>query len=404
MNLTSDITHRRMVKMLTITLVVFMTVFGLLANSYHPRSRERFRFNKLYLAYAMLWTIAFSTVYGRQIYKEYSQGQINLKDAITLYSYMNITVAVINYVTQMMISHHVAKMMSRVPFFQTLKTLRLDSRSLYTSITLAMVKTIAFPLTLEVAFILEQRRTHPEVSLIWTLYKLFPLVISNLLNNCYFGAMIVVNEMLKALNRQLEAQQQEVNLLQREDQLKLTTAYYRMQRFCSLADELDRLAGTYKVIYFHAGKYLTPMSLSMILSLICHLLGITVGFYSIYYSVADALIAGKPFDGLGALISAVFLTISLSEITMLTHLCNNLLVATKRSVLILQEMDLRHADCRYRQSVHAFTLLVTVTKFKIKPLGLYELDMQLISNVFSAVASFLIILVQADLSQRFRMH
>ncbi|KAH8288000.1 hypothetical protein KR054_008112 [Drosophila jambulina] len=67
-------------------------------------------------------------------------------------------------------------------------------------------------------------------------------------------------------------------------------------------------------------------------------------------------------------------------------------------------MDLRHADCRYRQSVHAFTLLVTVTKFKIKPLGLYELDMQLISNVFSAVASFLIILVQADLSQRFRMH
>ncbi|KAH8286118.1 hypothetical protein KR054_002772 [Drosophila jambulina] len=249
MNLTSDIIHRRMVKMLTITLVIFMTVFGLLANNYHRRSRERFRFNKFYLAYAMLWTIAFSTVYGRQIYKEYSQGQINLKDAITLYSYMNITVAVINYVTQMMISHRVAKMMSRVPFFQTLKTLRLDSRSLYTSITLAMVKTIAFPLTLEVAFILEQRRTHPEVSLIWTLYKLFPLVISNLLNNCYFGAMIVVNEMLKALNRQLEAQQQEVNLLQREDQLKLTTAYFRMQRFCSLADELDRLAGTYKMIY-----------------------------------------------------------------------------------------------------------------------------------------------------------
>ncbi|KAH8298291.1 hypothetical protein KR059_009629, partial [Drosophila kikkawai] len=82
-----------MVKMLTITLVFFMTVFGLLANSYHPRSRQRFQFNKFYLAYAMLWTIAFSTVYGRQIYKEYSQGQINLKDATTLYSYMNITVA-----------------------------------------------------------------------------------------------------------------------------------------------------------------------------------------------------------------------------------------------------------------------------------------------------------------------
>lgn len=201
MNLNSDKTHRSMVKMLTITLVAFMTIFGLLANSYHPRSRVRFQFNKAYLAFAMLWTIAFSTVYGRQIYKDYSEGQINLKDAITLYSYMNITVAVINYVTQMMISHHVAKMMSRVPFFQTLKTLRLDSRSLYTSISLAMIKTIGFPLTLEVAFILQQRRTNPELSLIWTLYRLFPLIISNLLNNCYFGAMVVVKEMVKALNR-----------------------------------------------------------------------------------------------------------------------------------------------------------------------------------------------------------
>lgn len=195
-----------------------------------------------------------------------------------------------------------------------------------------------------------------------------------------------------------------MNLLQREDQLKLTTAYYRMQRFCSLADELDKLAGRYKVIYIHAGEYLTPMSLSMILSLICHLLGITVGFYSIYFSLADALIAGKSYDGLGALINSVFLTISLSEITMLAHLCNNLLVATRRSVLILQDINLGHADVRYRRSVHDFTLLVTVTKFKIKPLGLYELDMQLIVNIFSAVASFLLILVQADLSQRFRMH
>jgi len=403
MNLASDYAHQRMVKFLTITLIVFMTAFGLLANRYRSGSRQRFRFSKAYLLYALLWTIAFSLVYGRQIYKDYLRGQINLKDAITLYSYMNITVAVINYVTQMIISDHVARMLSRVPFFDTLKTLRLHSRSLYSSITLALVKTIMFPLTLEVAFILQQRRQHPEMSLIWTVYRLFPLVISNLLNNCYFGAMVVVKEMLNALNLRLELQLQEVNLLQRKDQLKLYTRYYRMQRFCSFADELDKLAYRYRLIYVHSGKYLTPMSLSMILSLICHLLGITVAFYSLYYSIADTFILGKPYDGLGSLINLVFLLISLAEVTLLSHLCNNLLVATRRSAVILQEMNLQHADRRYRQAVHSFTLLVTVTRFQIKPLGLYELDMRLISNVFSAVAMFLLILVQADLSQRFKM-
>ncbi|EDW43280.1 putative gustatory receptor 94a [Drosophila sechellia] len=403
MDFTSDYAHRRMVKFLTITLIVFMTAFGLLANRYQPGQRDRFRFSKAYLAFASLWAIAFSLVYGRQIYKEYQEGQINLKDATTLYSYMNITVAVINYVSQMIISDHVAKMMNKVPFFATLKALRLDSRSLYKSIVLALVKTVAFPLTIEVAFILQQRRQHPEMSLIWTVYRLFPLIISNLLNNCYFGAMVVVKEMLYALNSRLDAQLQEVNLLQRKDQLKLYTRYYRMQRFCALADELDQLAYRYWLIYVHSGKYLTAMSLSMILSLICHLLGITVGFYSLYYAIADTVIMGKPYDGLGSLINLVFLAISLAEITLLTHLCNHLLVATRRSAVILQEMNLQHADSRYRQAVHGFTLLVTVTKYQIKPLGLYELDMRLISNVFSAVTSFLLILVQADLSQRFKM-
>ncbi|KAH8382983.1 hypothetical protein KR009_006141 [Drosophila setifemur] len=404
MNLTSDSTHRQMVKLLTITLIGFMTAAGLLANRYDSRSREKFRFSKLYLAYAMFCTIAFTAVYGNQIVKEYYQGQINLRDAITLYSYMNITVAVINFVTQMMISDHVAKMMSRVPFFPTMRKFRLDSWGIYTSIALAMIKAVGFPLILEVAFIVMQRRQQPELGLIWTLYKLFPQVISNLLNNCYFGAMVVVKEVIKALNCRLEKQLQEVNLMQREDQLELNSKYYRMQRFCSLSDELDMLAECYKLICVHADKYLTPMALAMILSLICHLLGMTVGFYSMYYALADTFIGGKQFDGLGSLINLVFLTISLAEVTMLTHLCNNLLVATRKSAVILQEMNLKHADCRYRQAVHGFTLMVTITKFKIKPLGLYELDMSLIMHMFSAMANFLLILVQADLSQRFRLH
>ncbi|XP_017102143.2 putative gustatory receptor 94a isoform X1 [Drosophila bipectinata] len=403
MNMSSDSTHRSMVKFLTITLVALMTMFGLLSNRYYSRSRQKFRFSRIYLAYDMFWTVGFTLIYGHQIVREYYQGQINLRDAITLYSYMNITVAVINFITQMMISDHVAKTMSAVPFFETLRKFRLNSKSLYISISTALIKAIGFPFILEVAFILQQRRLHPELSLIWTIYRLFPLVISNLLNNCFYGAMIVVLEVLKALNLRVESVLKEVNILQREEQLKLNTTYYRMQRFCSLADELDNLAIYYKLIYVHAGKYLSPMSLSMILSLICHLLGMTVGFYSLYYAVADTFIGGKPYDGLGSLINLVFLFISLAEITLLTHLCNNLLIATQRTGTLLQDMNLRHADPRFRKSVHDFTLFVTLSRFKIKPLGLYELDMTLIMNVFSTVASFVLILVQADLSQRFRM-
>ncbi|XP_034660936.1 putative gustatory receptor 94a [Drosophila subobscura] len=399
-----DVTHRRMVKILTITLIVFMTVFGLLANRYDSRSRQRFKLSKAYLAYAMLWAIAFTGIYGHQIYQDYVQGQLNLRDAVSLYGYMNITVAVINYVTQMIMNDAVAMTMSRVPLFETLKMFHLDNASLLLSIGMAMFKSVGFPLILETAFILQQRRLEPDASLIWTVYRLLPLIISNLLNNCYFGAMIVVKEIVKALNVRLESQRQQVNLMQREDQLKLNTPFYRMQKFYALADELDKLAGRYMVIYVHCDKYLSLMSLSIILSLICHLLGITVGFYSQYYALADTFIADKPYDGLGALINFVFLLISFTEINMLAQLCNNLLVATRRTAIILQEMNLKHADCRYRQAVHSFTLLVTVSKFQIKPMGLYELDMQLIVNVFSAVFSFLLILVQADLSHRFRMY
>ncbi|XP_026851187.1 putative gustatory receptor 94a [Drosophila persimilis] len=399
-----DVTHRRMVKVLTITLILLMTVFGLLANRYDSRRRQSFKLSKVYLAYAILWTIAFAGIYGHQIYQDYIQGQINLRDAVSLYSYMNITVAIINYVTQMIMNDTVAKTMSQVPLFQTLKMFHLDNASLLRSIAMALVKSVGFPLILETTFILQQRRLEPELSLIWTVYRLLPLIISNLLNNCYFGAMIVVKEILKAINVRLESHRQQVNIMQREDQLKLNTSFYRMQRFCSLADELDRLADRYIVIYVHSDKYLSLMSLSIILSLICNLLGMTVGFYSLYYALADTFLGSKPYDGLGALINLVFLFISLTEITMLAHLCNNLLVATRRTAIILQEMNLQHADCRYRQAVHSFTLLVTLTKFKIRPMGLYELDMQLIINVFSAVSSFLLILIQADLSHRFKMY
>lgn len=53
----------------------------------------------------------------------------------------------------------------------------------------------------------------------------------------------------------------------------------------------------------------------------------------------------------------------------------------KETGLILQRINLTHADLRFKQSVEAFSLLVLVTKYKIQPLGLLEINISLIQDV-----------------------
>ncbi|EDW80584.2 uncharacterized protein Dwil_GK19193, partial [Drosophila willistoni] len=406
MSFLTDILRRRkkgddhFVFLLTVTLVVLLSVFGLFPITYSPRSRERFQFSIKHLIYCMLVTILFASVYVRQMYQDYIHNQLNLQDATKLYSYMNVIVTVVNYITQMVMGRQVARMMRRVPLFSTLRVFKIDRKIIWRSVGTSLIKVIAFPLILEITLVIQQRHYEPELNWMWSLYKLYPMIISNLLNNCYYGAMIIVKAILQALNARLKNQLKEVNYMQREDQIKLTTPYYRMQKFCSLADEMDIMAEQYMIVYTHSNNYLKPQALSMILSLICHLLGMTVGFFMQYYNLADTFISGKVYDGFGALINLVFLGISLAEIVMLAHLCNDILEETSKTGRILQNIDYLHADCRYKQAIFTFSLMILNMKFRIKPLGLFELDMSLIMNVFSSMSGFLIILVQGDLWQR----
>ncbi|KAH8359754.1 hypothetical protein KR093_008695 [Drosophila rubida] len=392
----------RIVHVLLVTLIFMLTLFGLFANRFTLRGRSRYIFSKKYLAYAMLITAVFTTIYVRQMYSDYTMSKLNLRDAVKLYSYMNITVAIINFITQMLMSKTVARMMSQVPLFETINSLHIDGRTVMTSVMLALIKVLGFPFVMEVALIVQQKRIEPNLRWSWTFYTLFPMVISNFLNNCYFGAMIIVKNIMQALNERLKTQVQQVNLMQHEKQRKLYSKYYRIQRFCTLADELDELAIKYKMICRQSTDYMALMSLSIVLSLICHLLGITVGVFNQYYAIAESVIGKKPYDAFGAFINLVFLSISLLEIALLTYLSNDILSEMQATGRILQEMHVDQADWRYQRSVHSFSLLVIVIKYRIKPMGLFEMDISLINSVLSAVASFSLILVQSDLSQRFK--
>ncbi|KAH8310757.1 hypothetical protein KR044_002896 [Drosophila immigrans] len=392
----------RIVHVLLVMLIFMLTLFGLFANRFTLRGRNRYIFSKKYLAYAMLITTIFTSIYVRQMYSDYTMSKLNLRDAVKLYSYMNITVAIINFVTQMIMSKTVAHMMSQVPLFETINSLPIDGRTVMTSVMLAMIKVLGFPFVMEVALIVQQKRNEPNLRWSWTLYLLFPMVISNFLNNCYFGAMIIVKNIMQALNSKLKAQVKQVNLMQHEKHKELFSKYHRIQRFCTLADELDELAAKYKMICRQSTDYMALMSLSIVLSLICHLLGITVGLYNQYYAIAESVIGKKPYDAFGAFINLVFLAISLLEIALLTYLSNDILSETQATGIILQEIHVDQADWRYQRSVHSFALLVVAIKYRIKPMGLFELDITLINSVLSAVASFSLILVQSDLSHRFK--
>ncbi|XP_023176839.2 putative gustatory receptor 94a [Drosophila hydei] len=392
----------KLVHGLLIMLIIMLTLFGLFSNRFTLRGRQRYVFSKKIFAYSIMVTTIFMSIYVRQIYQDYINSQLNLRDAVKLYSYMNITVATINFFTQMIMSKTAGKMMSTVPLFKTLNELHIDSGAIRKSVMLALIKVLGFPLVMEFALVMQQRRNEPDVYWTWTLHKLFPMIISNFLNNCYFGAMIIATNIAEAVNERLKAVVDQVNFMQQALNRQLQSKYYRIQRYCTLADELDDLAIKYKIICVKSTEYMALMSLSIILSLICHLLGITVGVFNQYYGIAESIIVGKQFDGFGALINLVFLTISILEIGLLTYVSNDILNVIRTTGSSLQEINLQNADWRFRQSVHAFALQVNTIKYRIKPMGLFEIDISLITSVLSAVASFSLILVQSDLSQRFK--
>ncbi|EDW98572.1 putative gustatory receptor 97a [Drosophila yakuba] len=392
-----------------VTFCVYVTVFlNILYGVYLGRfsfRRKKFVFSKGVTIYSLCLATCFALFYIWNIYNEISTGQINLRNTIGIYCYMNVCVCLFNYVTQWVKTLEIIRFQNSVPLFKLLDSVDISAIIVWRAFVYSLLKIVFCPLIAYITLILYQRRSHPENQ--WTslatVKTMLPLIVSNQINNCFFGGLVIANLVIAALNRKLHGIVKEANMLQSPVQMNLHKPYYRMRRFCELADLLDELAEKYGVTASRSKKYLHFTDWSMVMSMLMNLLGITTGCYNQYLAIADHYINEEPFDLFQAIVLLVFLAVPFLEIVMVARISNQTLMETRRTGELLQRFELQHADARFKQVVNAFWLQVATIDYKLMPLGLLELNTSLVNKVFSSVTGSLLILIQSDLTLRFSL-
>lgn len=261
-----------------------------------------------------------------------SIGQLSWSHTIEIYCYMNVCVCLINYVTQWEKSSQIIGFQNSVPLFKILNSLDISMKVVTKSFTYSTIKTFACPLVEYVALSLYQRRAHPELN--WTSFAtartMLPVVVANQINNCFFGGLVIADLVLSSINQNLEDIVKEANMLQTPVQMGLNKPYYRMRRFCELADGLDELVEKYYYCAILSKGYLRFTDWSMVLSLLMNLIGITLGFFNQYMAIADHYINEEPFDFYLAMVVLVFLSVPFMELVMVARISNQ----TLREVII----------------------------------------------------------------------
>ncbi|XP_016950991.1 putative gustatory receptor 97a [Drosophila biarmipes] len=384
--------------------VLFNILYGVYLGRFSFR-RKRFAFSKGVTVYSFVVASLFGSYYIWNIYKEVSTGQMSSRHTIGIYCYMNVFVCLFNYVTQWEKTLQIIRFQNSVPIFKILDSLDMSVMIVWRAFIYSILKILICPLIGYITLILYQNRVHPDQQ--WTSLAtartMLPLIVSNQINNCFFGGLVIANLVIASVNNKLHDIVKEVNRLQSPVQMNLQKPYYRMRRFCELADNLDELAEKYRVTAGCSRNYLRFTDWSMVLSLLMNLIGITLGFYNQYLAIADYYINEEPFDLYLAIILLVFLAVPFLELIMVARISNQMLQETRRTGDLLQRFDLQHADARFKQVVNAFWLHVVTIDWKLEPLGLLELNTSLVNTVFSAVTSFLLILIQSDLTLRFSL-
>ncbi|KAH8338510.1 hypothetical protein KR059_007889 [Drosophila kikkawai] len=384
--------------------IVLNTLYGLYPG-YFSLKRRKFVFSKVVAVYCFTVAVILGLFYIWHIYKGLSAGDINLRHTIEIFCYMNVTVCLINFITQWPIIKPVLRFQNSVPLFEVLNSLEMSMMLVWRAFIYGVLKILVCPLVAYITLILYQRRAHPDLR--WTSFAtvrtMLPLIVSNQINNCFFGGLVIANLVVAAINKKLLGIVKEVNMLQTPGQMDLQKPYYRMRRFCDLADELDELTKKYGLTACHSKGYLRFTDWSMILSMLMNLIGITMGFYNQYLAIADYYINEEPFDLSLAIDQLVFLAVPFMELVMVTRISNQMLQETRRTGELLQRFDLHYADVRFKQVANAFWLQVSTINYKLMPLGLLELNTSLVNAVFSAVIGYLLILIQSDLTLRFSL-
>ncbi|XP_018792091.1 PREDICTED: putative gustatory receptor 94a [Bactrocera latifrons] len=372
--------HLKWVKICVIIIFASLMFFGFTAHGISIR-KGRFYNSYIIAMYALAIASAFTVTYGQSMLNDWQNDEFDLENVTSLYSYMNITSVIVNYLTAFILSSTFVRFFNTISLFETLRFFEVSARTVIVSVRLVILKALLIPAIYEATFLLQQIRNEPDKHLLWSLYTVLPLVLAQMYPNLFFSTLVIGKILVETLNERLCEIVNEVNCMQTPLQMSLHKPYYRMQRFCDLADRMDRLAQKYDIICRQTTKYLQLLSAPVICSLLCNLCGITVGCFRQYLAVAETLVNNEPYDVFQALINAAFLAISVIEVILLAQISDNNVVKVQETGLILQRINLTHADFRFKQSVEAFSLLVLVTKYKIEPLGMLEINISLIQDV-----------------------
>lgn len=307
---------------------VILSFIGLNANIYSWRTKK-FYVNYFLLVWCITFNILFTIIYIRRLYIDIISDELDLDNAVTLFNYMNIIGAFINYLSQLVYCKASMNFFNVAQLFPTLEYFDLDMKAIHSSILLVTMKTIVFPTIIEITLILKQLRDDENKSLLWTIYTLYPLVIVNIIPNCLFGVFVICRIFTLALNNNLSSLEKEANFLQNKEQITLHNHFYRMQKFCDLADKLDELSEKYALICSQTLAYINLCTAPLLGSLLCNLFGVTTGFFLQYYALADTIINEESYDVFNAITNGVFLIISFLEIALHSLVANQNIQAVR---------------------------------------------------------------------------
>lgn len=299
-------------------------LYGLLACRYSVK-RRKFILSHSLVIYCFCVSGTFAIFYLRLIWTEYIDGHIDSRDAIKIYSYMNVFVALLNYVTQWAMMRQILHFLNNLPLFSTINYFTISFSSVGNAVMLAVLKMFGFTFLMQLTLLLYQKHKYPDSTWIQTSAIIFPIVLGNQINNCFFSAMVISRVLLMQINKQLREILLQVNQLQTPADLLFQKSYFRMQRFCDLADHLDELAIKYTLVTSLSNRYLQITSSSLVISMGVNLFSTTLGFYTQYQALADYIMTEESYDVARALANLVFLAVPLLEIVLLAQISQEII-------------------------------------------------------------------------------
>ncbi|XP_055848939.1 putative gustatory receptor 94a [Episyrphus balteatus] len=364
---------------------------------------DKFDINPLATIYTIIVICTFCTVYVRDIIHQYVAGEFDINNVGKLYSNMNIIAGVVSFgVHIIFVRRHIVFInFARPHLYKLLDFLDDNDGRIERGVLKVGIKIFISPTLLEIVLILRSLHFEPDKSLGWTIYTMIPYLIRTVPATTVYGMTLLCAGFIEVMNLRVKKIVDEVNRMSTHKEWLCKTSFHRMQRYCDLSDKIDRLNNVYNIIIDVSDELLNFSSIPWMNSMLCNVVGIMSGCFTQYMSIADSIFNGKEYDYYSVMTDSAFMFISLMEIHTQSGSCAATVDQIRQTGIILSQADTTQADVRLRESFEFFNLRILQRDYKIKPLGLFLVDWSLLHGVFATVTSFLLILIQADLSKRF---